>query len=200
MPSPALPLECASFVALLLSIANRFLLVRGRPRPQMNWSAGALTRTPKILIHNQTVELKEIQHGTPEYDRAVQLRREVLRWPLGLEYTAEQLAEESTQRHFVGECGMTGQLEYLCSATMHEEEPGVARIRQVAVRADSQGKGLGAELMLFVEQKAREAGFTQSLLCSRHYAIPFYEKLGYVCVSDWFEEVGMPHRTMVKSL
>jgi predicted GNAT family N-acyltransferase len=146
------------------------------------------------------VELKEIQHGTADYDKAIQLRREVLRWPLGLEYTSEQLAGEANQRHFVAECGETGKPEYLASACLVEEEPSVARIRQVAVRQDCQGRGLGRELMEFAERQAKEAGYESVILCSRHYAIPFYEKLGYVCVSDWFEEVGMPHRSMTKTL
>ena len=146
------------------------------------------------------MELKEIQHGTPEYEKAVQLRREVLRWPLGLEYTPEQLRAESSERHFVGECGESGSPEYLCSACLLEEEPELARIRQVAVREDCQGKGLGRDLMTFVEGEAKLAGYQRVILCSRDYAIPFYEKLGYVCVSDWFEEVGIPHRSMLKSL
>lgn len=146
------------------------------------------------------MELKEIQHGSAEYDKAIQLRREVLRWPLGLEYTQEQLAAEFNERHFVAVCGERGEPEYLASACLVEEEPGVARIRQVAVREDCQGKGLGRELMEHTEQAAKEAGYKEVILCSRHYAIPFYEKLGYKCVSDWFEEVGMPHRSMVKSL
>ena len=153
-----------------------------------------------VRSHNMSVELKEIQHGTSEYEKAIQLRREVLRKPLGLEYTPEQLAAESAERHFVGECGESGSPEYLCSACLAEEKPGLARIRQVAVREDCQGKGLGRDLMEFVESAAKAAGYPKVMLCSRHYAIPFYEKLGYECVSDWFEEVGMPHRSMIKSL
>ncbi|MEI7577699.1 MAG: GNAT family N-acetyltransferase [Armatimonadota bacterium] len=146
------------------------------------------------------MELKEIQHGSAEYAKAVQLRREVLRWPLGLEYTEEQLAAEASVRHFVGECGATGELEILCYALLTEEVPGLARIKQVTVRQDCQGKGLGTEIMLFTEQAAIKSGYERVTLCSRHYAIPFYEKLGYVCTSDWFEEVGMPHKSMLKSL
>ena len=153
-----------------------------------------------MRFHNVHVEFIEIQHGTPEYERAIQLRREVLRKPLGLEYTPEQLTSEAVERHFVGECGMTGQLEYLCSACLAKEEEGLARIRQVAVREDCQGKGLGSDLMRYVELEAKRAGFEKVILCSRHCAIPFYEKIGYECVSDWFEEVGMPHRSMMKSL
>ena len=153
-----------------------------------------------VRSHNSLVELKEIHHGTSEYAKAIQLRREVLRAPLGLEYTEEQLAAEAVERHFVGECGESGKPEYLCSACLAAEEPGLARIRQVAVREDCQGKGLGRDLMEYVESAAKAAGYERVLLCSRHYAIPFYEKLGYQCVSDWFEEVGMPHRSMIKSL
>lgn len=146
------------------------------------------------------MDFKEIRHGSAEYDKAIQLRRAVLRLPLGLEYTEEQLAAEVTERHFVAECGESGSPEFLASACLTEEEPGLARIRQVAVREDCQGRGLGREIMEFTEAEAKAAGYEKVILCSRHYAIPFYERLGYQCVSDWFEEVGMPHRSMLKSL
>ena len=38
--------------------------------------------------------LKIIDHGTPEYQKMVQLRTEILRKPLGLSFTSEELEKE----------------------------------------------------------------------------------------------------------
>ena len=38
------------------------------------------------------------------------------------------------------------------------------------------------------------------ILHARHYAIGFYQKLGYSICSEPFEEVGIEHRVMQKEL
>lgn len=38
------------------------------------------------------------------------------------------------------------------------------------------------------------------ILHAREYAIPFYEKSGYLAISELYTEVGLPHRTMSKKL
>ena len=39
--------------------------------------------------------LKQIYHGSKEYQQMVQLRMEILRKPLGLSFTKEELAKEA---------------------------------------------------------------------------------------------------------
>ena len=70
----------------------------------------------------------------------------------------------------------------------------------MAVSPLCQGQGIGRQLVLELERKAKECLFESIVLHARQVAFPFYEKLGYAFISDLFEEVGIPHRAMTKSL
>jgi ribosomal protein S18 acetylase RimI-like enzyme len=81
-----------------------------------------------------------------------------------------------------------------------EEEPGVARLRQMAVLNDLQGKGIGRALMNFAENLARDRGFRCVRMHARLNAIGFYEKVGYKVKGEQFEEITIPHFVMEKNL
>lgn len=128
----------------------------------------------------------------------VDLRSRVLRQPLGLSFTDEELAAEREDLHLLaleGERVIAGLLVQERSQT-----PGVWKIRQVAVEPLRQGEGIGRALMRAVESAAREAGKTTILLHSREMVCGFYEKLGYIATGESFAEVGIPHRRMELSL
>lgn len=86
------------------------------------------------------------------------------------------------------------------AARLVDKGDGKAKIGRVAVLREHRGKGVGALLMQAVEQTARERGFTQLVLDAQCYAIPFYEKLGYVAEGDIFLDCDIEHRFMSKSL
>ncbi|HLO97551.1 MAG TPA: GNAT family N-acetyltransferase [Fimbriimonas sp.] len=140
--------------------------------------------------------IREIEHLSEDYRRAVELRRIVLRFPLGMDYTEEQLQSENDSVHFLLE--VDG--EVLGSAMYTPYDETTIKVRQVAVHPDHRGKGLGAKLMLAVEWKAASKGFTKSVLHARQVAVAFYERIGYECFDEPFEEVGIPHRKMRKDL
>lgn len=140
--------------------------------------------------------VREIEHASEEYWLAVELRRIVLRIPLNLEYSQEQLMSEDDSFHYVLE--QDGNIVGSAMYTPYDEQ--TIKVRQVAVRPDLQGKGLGAQLMLGVEQAAAQKGFTHAVLNARQVAVAFYERIGYECFDEPFEEVGIPHRKMRKQL
>lgn len=143
------------------------------------------------------MQILEIQFGTPEFDEAVRLRYEVLRKPLGLEYTAEQLATEFDNIHLAA-FDVTGRLiGYLNLTPVDLEE---VKMRQVAVHPDAQGAGVGKALVLASEAVAKRAGFKKISLHARETAVPFYQKLDYSLVGERFEEVTIPHFYMEKKL
>jgi predicted GNAT family N-acyltransferase len=138
----------------------------------------------------------EIPFGSVWYALAVALRYDVLRKPLGLHYTAEQLAAESTEHHIA--CIENGTV--LGVLALHPKENGIIKMRQVAVAENLQGKGIGQQLVKFSETFAVERGFTTMDLHARKTAVPFYLKQQYEIVGDEFTEVNIPHYRMVKQL
>ena len=135
--------------------------------------------------------------GSPEYALTVALRHEVLRIPLGLAFTVDQLASEGDSHHLAA---FDEEGHILGCLMLTPRENGEIQMRQVAVRPDLQGTGLGRELSKEAERKARELGFTRVMLHARDVAVGFYEKLGYFREGESFTEVGIPHQQMAKRL
>ncbi len=54
-----------------------------------------------------------------------------------------------------------------------------ARMRQVAVAADAQGRGIGRLLVAEFEAEAIRRGAARVTLHARQTAVAFYERLGY---------------------
>lgn len=140
------------------------------------------------------LEYKIIKHNTPEYEAEIDLRDRVLRQPLGLVFTDEQLAEEADQIHMGAyfEGNLVGCLVYII---LNEN---TLKMRQVAVEPEMQGQGIGQKLVSYAEYYAIENGFCRIELHARDTATSFYTDLGYDIEGDGFEEVGIPHHKMVK--
>ncbi len=140
--------------------------------------------------------LKIIDHNTPQYKDMIQLRDEVLRKPLGLVFSAEELEKEK-ENLLIGayeEDIMLG-----CCMLVEQGEDTV-RLRQMAVLNDLQGKGIGKALMNFAENLARDRGYKKITMHARKNSVGFYEKMGYKLVGTEFEEITIPHFVMEKKL
>ncbi|MCA6481702.1 MAG: GNAT family N-acetyltransferase [Chitinophagaceae bacterium] len=140
--------------------------------------------------------LKIIDHGTSDYRQMVELRLHLLRKPLGLSFTAEELEKEKSD--ILLGCFEEDKLEACCILT--EVDPSTVRLRQMAVGAALQRKGIGRVLMNFAENIARDRKYTRLTMHARKSAVGFYEKSGYRICSDEFTEVTIPHFEMEKEL
>ena len=140
--------------------------------------------------------LKIIDHGSAEYQDMVQLRDEVLRKPLGLIFTPEELEEEKENMLIAA---YEDEVILGCCMLVEEDQKAV-RLRQMAVSNTLQGKGIGRALMNFAENIARDRGYRFIRMHARMNAIGFYEKVGYVKKGDEFMEVTIPHYLMEKAL
>ena len=130
------------------------------------------------------------------YQDWLALRHRILREPLGLSFSPEDLAEEVDYRHLIAvEEGVI-----LGGLTVIQIDETSWKIRQVAVTEKMRGTGLGRELMLKMESAARKEGRTRLVLNSRINVVPFYEKLDYRNVGEVFIEVGIPHQKMILDL
>lgn len=80
------------------------------------------------------------------------------------------------------------------------DKHGLAKIGRVAVMQEARGRGLGLLLMQYVVEEAQKRGFTESVLDSQTYAIPFYERLGFTAEGEEFDDAGIPHFLMRRKL
>lgn len=140
--------------------------------------------------------LKQIDHGTKEYQQMVKLRIDILRKPLGLFFTPDELDMEKEDILI----GAFDDDEMLACCMLTKADDNCLRLRQMAVQNNQQGKGIGASMMNFAELISRDKGYKKLIMHARETAIGFYEKLGYKLVGDKFTEVTIPHVVMEKKL
>ena len=137
-----------------------------------------------------------IDFGTPEYDEAVAIRHEVLRKPLGLAFSVSQLENEWADVHLVCYSG-NGEMVGCLVLTKYDK---ALKMRQVAVKEGHRGVGVGKALVDAAETYSKLNGFDTLLLNARTNAISFYQSLGYEIIGDTFQEVGIDHKKMRKTL
>ena len=140
-----------------------------------------------------------ISSGDRRYPDWVALRQRILRDPLGLRYSDEDLAAEAADRHLL-QYGDDGELVGGLIVRNVPGEPASWKIRQVAVKESLQGRGIGRILMDAAIDRAREEGVSGIVLHSRAPVVGFYEAIGFHVVGDPFEEVGIPHRKMTMAI
>tara|TARA_R110001592_G_scaffold69029_3_gene211587 strand:- start:186 stop:1643 length:1458 start_codon:yes stop_codon:yes gene_type:complete len=140
-------------------------------------------------------ELISIEYSSSLYKSALELRNEILRKPLGRSLDFVDLDGESEQQHF----GIFGCENTLIACVSVKEISGKHhKLRQMAVAEKFQGQGVGAELVASVERELIAQGVQEISLHARESAIKFYEKLGYNCIGNLFDEVGISHKKMHK--
>ena len=140
--------------------------------------------------------IKQIDHGTKEYHQMVELRNEILRKPLGLTFEPKELAREKDDILIAAfeEDTLLG----CCLLTKVDSQ--CVRLRQMAVQNNLQGKGIGATMMNYAENVARDAGYHKIIMHARKNTTSFFEKLGYKVSGNEFEEITIPHYIMEKKL
>ncbi len=143
--------------------------------------------------------VRQITYDSPEYAAHIALRQRVLRDPLGLQITNEEMALDAAYiliAAFDGE-RMVGCLTLTPLTPLSAE---TVKMRGVAVEPNAQGGGIGAAMVRYSEAVAAEHGFEKMVLNARETAVGFYTRLGYEIFGEPFIEVTLPHRKMRKSL
>ena len=75
------------------------------------------------------------------------------------------------------------------------------KIGRVCVLASERGTGLGKALIQTALTRLQEIdGITQAKLGAQTQALAFYERLGFVAQGPIYNDAGIPHRDMVRSL
>jgi len=140
--------------------------------------------------------LKIIDHGTKEYKQMVTLRYNILRKPLGLSFSDEELENERNEVLI----GAFEEDQMLGCCMLVKIDDRTCRLRQMAVPNNLQGKGVGRALMNFAENISRDLGYKKIMMHARKNTVGFYEKFGYRISGDEFIEITVPHFKMEKDL
>lgn len=74
------------------------------------------------------------------------------------------------------------------------------KVGRVATLKEARGHGYGRKVVSALEDKAKQMGFTHSLIHSEMDAVKFYQRLGYEITSDVFYEDGVPCVVVEKDL
>ncbi len=139
------------------------------------------------------------EHGTLAYEACVALRREVLRTPLGLDFSDEELDAEGGDLHaFLALEDEDGATDVVAVAVGVLLPGGEAKIRQVAVAPEHGGRGFGTLVMRELERELARRGARAVRLHARETVVGFYSRLGYTPEGPIFEEIGLDHRLMTK--
>jgi len=139
-----------------------------------------------------------IPQSEKEIEAYYKLRFEVLRkgWGQSESTTRDEWEDQSLHVLVIDENGngvATGRLQY------NSETEG--QIRSMGVAEDLRGKGLGTQVLKFLEEMAREKKIKRLTLDARDNAVNFYKKNGYHVEGDSYTLFDIiPHFRMGKSL
>jgi predicted GNAT family N-acyltransferase len=139
--------------------------------------------------------IREVPPVFPDYEKVWRLRNDILRKPLGLALSREDVLKEADQIHLTAFSGD----ELLGCVLLAPVKDGV-RLRQMAVLPEYRGRGVGHELLIAAEALAKKRGY-QTITChARETAVEFYRANGWVAEGESFIEVTIPHFAMKKTL
>lgn len=139
---------------------------------------------------------RQISTQDPEYDQEKELRNRVLRMPLALLLSENDLRDEETQIH----CVALNSEGHVVGCALVAFYGTIAKIRQIAIEASYRNRGIGTDLMKCAENAVRARNVYRVSLHARVSACGFFERLGYTVASEVFTEVTIPHITMEKEV
>ena len=142
------------------------------------------------------LEFRKIEYHSKEYQQSLELRERILRIPLGLRLTPQELMKDADDIHLGGFLGE----QLVACLILSKVAPQRMKMRQVAVDENLQGKGVGTQLVRFSEQVARECQITSFELSARSTAVEFYLRQGYEVIGEPYSEQKIQHIKMTKSL
>ena len=143
------------------------------------------------------LEFRVIEHNSKEYWDTVHLRELVLRQPLGMRFSSEELELENNSYHIAA---YDENHKIIGTAMFVPLSTTKLKMRQVVIADEWQGRGIGKDLIEFAETFAKSKGYEMIEANVRQTAMGFYETMNYQKKGKEFTEVGIPHMKVEKKL
>ncbi len=138
---------------------------------------------------------KTIPHGSAAWKSAIKLREAVLRTPLGLNFTPEELEAESQHIQVVAI-----HHDKIIGTAVLVPEHKMVKMQRVVVSPEWQNANIGSQMMTYCETLCKAKSIEQIYCHARDAAVNFYLKNGYTAIGDYFDEDGIPHLKMSKMI
>lgn len=147
-----------------------------------------------FMIGDNKLEVRRIE-GKEDFIAAKEIRKAVFveEQKVPAENEFDQYEDESVHVLVLldGNPVATGRVRPVDNAMKNERICVLKKVRKI---------GAGKLVVEALEQIAKEKGYEKAILHAQAHALPFYNKLGYVQISDIFYEEGIPHVSMEKDL
>ena len=134
--------------------------------------------------------------GKSELDGSFAVRRKVFIGEQKIAREDEWDGLEDVCLHFIAKQGK----RIIGTARLRFPEPGHAKIERMAVLKSYRRLGVGAGILVLVEQAIKNKGIAETELHAQITAVPFYLACGYREAGAHFCEAGIEHVRMVKRL
>jgi predicted GNAT family N-acyltransferase len=148
-----------------------------------------------LAVYGYDMDVRRVDSDA-EWEAALRVRRQVFIEEQGVPEHREIDGQDDAAMHFLA----TDEGSPVGTARLREYDDRVAKAERVAVIEEHRGSGLGRALMDTVESEASDRGYEEIVLHAQVPVVEFYERLGYEVTSEAFEDAGIPHREMRKSL
>ena len=142
------------------------------------------------------VTFKFIQYNSPPYTEALRLREDVMRKPLGILLSEEDIKDDDNKTHI---CGYYGD-ELVCGCSLKVIHHKIAHIYSVFVKQIYQNQGIGQELMTFAESYAKSLGVARLYVEGRKAAQRFYQKCDFTPCGSEYVDMNILHQDMRKDI
>lgn len=129
-----------------------------------------------------------------EREDAFFVRRKVFVEEQGVPFNLELDELDKTAEHFI----VYKEDKPMGAGRFREVSSGVGKVERVCILPNYRRKKVGKQIMNELEDYAKSKEFEKILLNAQSYAVPFYEKMGYVITSPEFMDADIPHRAMEK--
>ncbi|KDE58392.2 acetyltransferase [Halostagnicola sp. A56] len=133
-------------------------------------------------------------------EEAFSVRQRVFVEEQGVDEELEYDEHEDEAVHFVVYEDGSDDGQPIGAARLREPADGVGKVERVAVLESYRGTGVGRALMDALESKAASTGLETLKLHAQTRAAGFYRGLEYERYGETFEEAGITHVAMKKSL
>ncbi|WP_276301177.1 GNAT family N-acetyltransferase [Halorussus lipolyticus] len=131
---------------------------------------------------------------------ALEVRRSVFVEEQGVPEALEIDGKDDEAAHVVAYRDAEDDSTPVGAGRLREIEDGVGKLERIAVLEPHRGEGIGSELVAELEAIADDRGLSMLTMHAQTPVEGMYRKLGYETTSDEFEEAGIPHVEMEKSL